>query len=97
MAHTGRTDEGIDRLDAILEELQEEDSFQGVVVYTNTAKHLLHILVENDRLTKMIPVCEAMLKRVRELRDHPDRPVFRVGTPTSYLVLLSPIRHHHLA
>ena len=73
MAHTGRTDEGIDRLDAILEELQEEDSFQGVVVYTNTAKHLLHILVENNRLTKMIPVCEAMLKRVRELRDHPDR------------------------
>ena len=73
MAHTGRTDEGIDRLDAILEELQEEDSFQGVVVYTNTAKHLLHILVENGRLTKMIPVCEAMLKRVRDLRDHPDR------------------------
>ncbi|MBQ8127962.1 MAG: helix-turn-helix domain-containing protein [Prevotella sp.] len=73
LAGTGKTDEGIERLKPILDELREDDSFHGVVNYHTVTMRLLHILIENNRLTEIVPVCEAMLKRVRELRDHPDR------------------------
>ncbi len=72
MAHTGRTDEGIDRLRTTIDELRQIDSFQGVVGYHATAKKLLHIMLENGRFDEMVPVCEAMLERINELGDHPE-------------------------
>ena len=73
MAATGNTDEGISHLQAILGELRKDDNFNAVMAYFNTAKTLLHILLDHKRLAEMVPVCEQMLERIGEFAQHPDR------------------------
>lgn len=73
MAQTGKTDEGIGRLQETLAELRRMNTFQGVVSYHSTAKKLLHILLDNQRFGEMVPVCETVLERIGELGSHPER------------------------
>lgn len=72
MAQTGRTDEGIERLQATIAELRELDTFKGVVAYHDASKKLLHILIDNDRFDEMVTVCQSLLERLDELGAHPD-------------------------
>lgn len=72
MAETGKTDEGIQQLQATIDELRQMNSFNGVTAYHSTAKKLLHILIDNNRFAEMVPVCEAMLERIDELEFHPE-------------------------
>ena len=72
MAETGKTDEGIQQLQATINELRQMNSFNGVTAYHSTAKKLLHILIDNNRFAEMVPVCEAMLERIDELEFHPE-------------------------
>ena len=73
MARTGKSDEGIERLRTVVGEMRTIESFKGVSAYHSTAKRLLHILLDNDRLPEMLPVCEAVLQRIDELGQHPER------------------------
>ena len=72
MAETGKTDEGIQHLQATIDELRQLNSFHGVTVYHTTSKKLLHILLDNSRFAEMVPICEAMLARIDELDLHPE-------------------------
>ena len=72
-AVTGHTDEGIERLQGVIEELRQMNSFDGVTSYHSASKNLLHILNDNSRYAEMVPVCEAMLSCYDELEQHPER------------------------
>lgn len=72
MAQTGRTDEGIERLQATIAELRELDTFKGVVAYHDASKKLLHILIDNDRFEEMVTTCQSLLERINELGTHPE-------------------------
>ena len=73
MAEAGKTDESLDRMHKICEELRQMDSFKGVVSYHSTSKEMLHTLLDNDRFVEMVPVCLSMLERIDELDKHPER------------------------
>lgn len=73
LARTGKTDEAVERLKHTISELRTMNSFAGVTSYHSTAKKLLHILLDNNRLAEMIPLCESVLKRIGELESHPDQ------------------------
>ena len=47
-----------------------------------------------QKVQKKYVMNETVQKRLDKLGDP---PVFRIGTPTSYLMLHSPVRHHQLA
>jgi AraC-like DNA-binding protein len=72
MAQTGRTDEGIERLQTTIDKLRQMDTFNSVTAYHTTSKKLLHILLENERYDEMVPICESMLERIGELTKHPE-------------------------
>ena len=73
MDQIGRTDEGVERLRAVITELCKLDTYRGMVNYQTTAKKLLHILLSRWRFAEMVPVCDEMLKRIDELEAHPER------------------------
>ena len=73
MAQTGKTDEGIERLQATLEEMRVMNSFKGVSAYHAAAKNLIRIYIDNMRFAEVIPVGEAALERVEDLGSHPER------------------------
>ena len=72
-ALTGHTNEGIDRLQSVIEELRQMNNFDGVTSYHSASKNLLHILNDNSRFDEMVTVCEAMLSCYDELEQHPER------------------------
>ena len=72
-ALTGHTDEGIERLQGVIGELRQMNTFDGVTSYHSASKNLIHILNENSRFDEMVSVCEAMLNRYDELEQHPER------------------------
>ena len=73
MAQTGKTDEGIERLQNTLAEMRQLNSFKGVTAYQETSKKLVRILIDNMRFAEVVPVCEAALERIDELGSHPER------------------------
>ena len=87
MAQTGRTDEGVERLKDVIGELRQKYSFQVSKDYQSTSKKLLHILIDYERFDEAIPVCEAMLERLDELENHPERfsDLQDSGAPADYL------------
>lgn len=87
MAQTGRTDEGVERLKDVIGELRQVNTFQVSKDYQSTSKKLLHILIDYERFDEAIPVCEAMLERLDELENHPERfsDLQDSGTPADYL------------
>ncbi|MBR2292030.1 MAG: helix-turn-helix transcriptional regulator [Prevotella sp.] len=87
MAQTGRTDEGVERLRDVIGELRQVNTFQVSKDYQSTSKKLLHILIDYERFDEAIPVCEAMLERLDELENHPERfsDLQDSGTPADYL------------
>ena len=72
MAQTGRTDEGIERLQNTIAELRQLNTFKGVTAYHETSKKLVRIYLDNLRFAEVVPVCEASLKRIGELESHPE-------------------------
>lgn len=72
MAHTGKTDESIERLQNTLAEMRQLNSFKGVTAYQETSKKLVRILIDNVRFAEVVPVCEAALERIDELDSHPE-------------------------
>ena len=87
MAQTGRTDEGVERLRSVINQLRTDDTFNVSKDFQNTSKKLLHILIDNERFDEAIPVCEAMMERLDELEHHPDRfsDIGDDGVPAEYL------------
>ena len=87
MARTGRTDEGIERLQNTIAELRKIDTFKGVVSYHDASKKLLHILIENERFDDMEPVCRSVLSRLDELGSHPEHfgEMLEGFNPTEYV------------
>lgn len=87
MAQTGRTDEGVERLRSVINQLRTDYTFNVSKDFQNTSKKLLHILIDNERFTDAIPVCEAMMERLDELEHHPDRfsDIGDEGVPAEYL------------
>ena len=73
MAHIGKTDEGIERLQNTLTEMRQLNSFKGVTAFQETSKKLVRILIDNMRFAEVVPVCEAALERIDELGSHPER------------------------
>lgn len=72
MAQTGRTDEGIERLQNTIAELRQLNTFKGVTAYHETSKKLVRIYLDNLRFAEVVPVCEASLERIGELESHPE-------------------------
>lgn len=72
-AVTGHTDEGIDRLQGVIGELSQMNTFDGITSYHSASKNLIHILNDNRRFDEIVPVCEAMLSRYDELEQYPER------------------------
>ena len=72
MAQTGRTDEGIERLQSTIAELRQLNTFKGVTAYHETSKKLVRIYLDNLRFAEVAPVCEASLERIGELESHPE-------------------------
>lgn len=72
-ALTGHTNEGIDRLQGVIGELRQMNTFEGVTSYHSVSKNLIHILNDNGRFPEMVSVCEAMLGCYDELEQHPER------------------------
>ena len=87
MAQTGRTDEGVERLRAVVGELRKDDTFNVSKDFQTTSKKLLHMLIDYGRFDEAIPVCEAMLERLDELENHPERfsDIKEDGAPAEYL------------
>lgn len=87
MAQTGRPDEGVERLRNVVGKLRQVNTFKVSKDFQNTSKRLLHILIEHERLTEAIPVCEAMLERLDELQSHPEHfsDLKEDGVPADYL------------
>lgn len=73
MAQTGKTDEGIERLQNTLAEMRQLNTFKGVTAYQEVSKKLVRILIDNKRFAEVVPVCEAVLERIDELGNHPER------------------------
>lgn len=73
MAQTGKTDEGIKRLQNTLAEMRQLNSFKGVTAYHAVSKNLVRIYIDNMRFAEVVPVCEAALERIDELGSHPER------------------------
>ena len=73
MAQTGKTDEGIERLQNTLAEMRQLNIFKGVTAYHEVSKRLVRILIDNMRFAEVVPVCEAILERIDELGNHPER------------------------
>ena len=73
MAQTGKTDEGIERLQNTLAEMRQLNTFKGVTAYHEVSKRLIRILIDNIRFAEVVPVCEAVLERIDELGNHPER------------------------
>ena len=73
MARTGKTDEGIERLQNTLAEMRQLNSFKGVTAYQEASKRLVRILIDNMRFAEVVSVCEAALERIDELGSHPER------------------------
>ncbi len=73
MASTGKTDEGIKRLQNTLAEMRQLNSFKGVTAYHAVSKNLIRIYIDNKRFAEVVPVCEAVLERIDELGSHPER------------------------
>ena len=64
------------------------------------AKNLDITKTQFENLSQSYMAVGKFLENDEQFREcHPvvSPPVFRIGTPTSYLVLLSPVRHHQLA
>lgn len=72
MAQTGRTDEGIERLQNTIAELRQLNTFKGVTAYHETSKKLVRIYLDNLKFAEVVPVCEASLERIGELESHPE-------------------------
>ena len=72
MAQTGKTDEGIKRLQNTLAEMRQLNSFKGVTAYHAVSKNLIRIYIDNMRFAEVVPVCEATLERIDELGSHPE-------------------------
>ncbi|MCR4849348.1 MAG: helix-turn-helix domain-containing protein [Bacteroidales bacterium] len=72
MAQTGRTDEGIERLQNTIAELSQLNTFKGVTAYHETSKKLVRIYLDNLKFAEVVPVCEASLERIGELESHPE-------------------------
>lgn len=72
MAQTGRTDEGIERLQNTITELRQLNTFKGVTAYHETSKKLVRIYLDNLKFAEVVPVCEASLERIGELESHPE-------------------------
>ena len=73
MARTGKTDEGISRLQTLIDELRKKDDFNYMTFYHNTSMSLLHILLNHKRYAEIVPACESMLQRINEFSEHTDR------------------------
>ena len=73
MAQTGRTDEGIERLQGTLAELRQLNTFKGVITYHDVSKKLIRIYFDNSRYADAVPVCKATLERIDELKNHAER------------------------
>lgn len=69
---TGRTDEGIARLEAALNEVLKLNTFNGVVAYHDTSKKLLRILLDHQLYDEMVVASRKVLDRVDELEKHPE-------------------------
>lgn len=87
MAQTGHPDEGVERLRTVVGKLRQVHTFKVSKDFQNTSKRLLHILIEHERLTEAIPICEAMLERLDELENHPEHfsDLKEDGVPADYL------------
>lgn len=73
MSQTGRTDEGIQRLNTTIANIRNINTFSSVTAYHNISKKLLHILLENQRYADMVTVCQDMLQRTNQLAQHPEQ------------------------
>ena len=70
---TGRTDEGIERLEAALREVIKLNSFNGVITYHDTSKKLLRILLDHQLYDEMVVASQRVLDRVDELEKHQEQ------------------------
>lgn len=70
---TGRTDEGIERLESALAEVIKINSFNGVITYHDTSKKLLRILLDHQLYDEMVVASQRVLDRVDELEKHPEQ------------------------
>lgn len=70
---TGRTDEGIARLQAALSEVQTLNTFNGVITYHDTSKKLLRIQLDHLLYDEMVATSQKVLDRVDELEKHPEQ------------------------
>ena len=71
--HQGLTDEAFTLLQRTISEMGHADSFDAVNGYFSLCKQLLHLQIDEGRYEEMLPVCQAMLQRIEQLRDNPQQ------------------------